>query len=305
MKKFNLINGSFFAICFLFISFMMNSVSVSGQDENASEKKSISMNMSYKVVNGIKTIKVSVDTKIDGKRQPVNNLIVNLYLNEIKKYDTTTTTGWMGNVLTNADGVGEFKFSELFNERTKNIHEFHFIATSHEDLRYEDAEAETFIYDVFVKLEVSTEDSISTATARLFQRVDGIEIPIPDAEVKLFVERTFGVFPFGEEGAVTDSFGVITAEVPSDIIGTADKKLTIIARYDDPENDGKFETTQTIPWSVLPYENEAMTRSLWSTGHNAPIPLVIASLSIIALIWGIIVYLVLMLFKIKKAGAAK
>lgn len=302
MKKYNLINGSFVAICFLFISFMMNSLSVSAQDENSSEKKSISMNMSYKVVNGIKTIKVSVDTKVDGKRQPVSNLIVNLYLNEIKKYDTTTTTGWMGNVLTNADGVGEFKFTELFNERTKNIHEFHFIATSHEDLRYEDAEAETFIYDIFVKLNVTTEDSISTATATLIKLVDGKEVPIPDAEVKLFVARTFGVFPFGEEGAVTDSFGVITAEVPSDIIGTADKKLTIIARYDDPENDGKFESTQTIPWSVLPYENEAMTRSLWSTGHNAPIPLVIASLSIIALIWGIILYLVLMLFKIKKAG---
>ena len=85
MKKYNLINGSFVAICFLFISFMMNSLSVSAQDENASEKKSISMNMSYKVVNGIKTIKVSVDTKVDGKRQPVSNLIVNLYLNEIKK----------------------------------------------------------------------------------------------------------------------------------------------------------------------------------------------------------------------------
>ena len=280
----------------------MNSLSVSAQDENASEKKSISMNLSYKVVNGVKTVKVSVDTKVDGKRQPVSNLIVNLYLNEIKKYDTTTTTGWMGNVLTNADGVGEFKFTELFNERTKNIHEFHFIATSHEDLRYEDAEAETFIYDVFVKLDVTTEDSISTATATLVKLVDGKEVPIRDAEVKLFVARTFGVFPFGEEGAVTDSFGVISAEVPSDIIGTADKKLTIIARYDDPENDGKFESTQTIPWSVLPYENEAMTRSLWSTGHNAPIPLVIASLSIIALIWGIIVYLVLMLFKIKKAG---
>jgi len=302
MKKYNILNGSFVAICLFIISFMMINTTVSAQDEYSSEKKSISMNMSYKVVNGIKTIKVSVDTKVDGKREPVSNLIVNLYLNEIKKYDTTTTTGWMGNVVTNKDGIGEFKFSELFNEKTKNIHEFHFIATSHEDLRYEDAEAETYIYDIFVKLDVTTEDSISTATATLVKLVDGKEVPIPDAEVKLFVARTFGVFPFGEEGAVTDSFGVITAEVPSDIIGTSDKKLTIIARYDDPENDGKFESTQTIPWSVLPYENEAMSRSLWSTGHNAPIPLVIASVTIIALIWGIIIYLILMLPKIKKAG---
>ena len=302
MRKIKLLNGSFVALCLFFISFMMINITAKAQDENSSEKKSISMNMSYKVVNGIKTIKVSVDTKVDGKREPVSNLIVNLYLNEIKKYDTTTTTGWMGNVVTNSDGVGEFKFSELFNERTKNIHEFHFIATSHEDLRYEDAEAETYIYDIFLKLNVTTEDSISTATATLVKLVDGKEVPIPDAEVKLFAARTFGAFPFGEEGMTTDSFGVITAEVPNDIIGTADKKLTIIARYDDPENDGKFEATQTIPWTVLPYENEEMTRSLWSTAHNAPIPLVITSVSIIALIWGIIVYLVLLLPKIKKAG---
>ena len=85
-----LLNGSLVALCLFFISFMMINITAKAQDENSSEKKSISMNMSYKVVNGIKTIKVSVDTKVDGKREPVSNLIVNLYLNEIKKYDTTT-----------------------------------------------------------------------------------------------------------------------------------------------------------------------------------------------------------------------
>lgn len=298
MKKDNLLNRNFVAICFMFISFMVMNFSTYAQDENSEEKKSISMSISYKVLNGIKTVKISVDTKVDGKRVPVSNLIVNLYLNEIKKYDTLTTTGWMGNVVTNDDGVGEFKFSELFNQKTKNIHDFHFIATSHEDLRYEDAEIETHIYDVLAKLNVTTEDSVSTATVTLTQLVDGVEILIPDAEVKLLVARTFGAFPFGEEGAVTDSFGMISAEVPSDIIGTANKTLTIIARYDDPENDGKFETTQTIPWTVMPYENEEMQRSLWSTGHNAPISLVVVSVTLIIFIWGIIAYLVLLLRKI-------
>lgn len=300
MKRYNLLNSRFVAMCFMFISFLMMHTSAIAQTENSSEKKSISMGISYKVINGIKMVKVAVEQKVDGKREPVSNLIVNLYLNEIKKFDTTTSTGWMGNVVTNKDGIGEFKFSELFNQKTKSIHEFHFIATSHEDLRYEDAEAETYIYDVFLKLNVSTEDSISTATATLTQLIDGVEIPLRETEVKLFVERTFGVFPFGEEGAVTDSFGVITAEVPSDIIGYANKTLTIIARFEDPENDGKFETTQSIPWTVMPYENAEMERSLWSTGHNAPLSLVVVSVTLITLIWGIIVYLVLLLWKIYK-----
>lgn len=300
MKRYNLLNRGFVAICFMFISFLMIHTNVVAQTENASEKKSISMSISYKVINGIKMVKVAVEQKVDGKREPVSNLIVNLYLNEIKKFDTTTTTGWMGNIVTNKDGIGEFKFTDLFNQKTKNIHEFHFIATASEDLRYEDAEAETYIYDVFLKLNVTTEDSISTATATLTQLVDGIEVPLRETEVKLFVERTFGVFPFGEEGAVTDSFGVITAEVPSDIIGYANKTLTIIARFEDPENDGKFETTQSIPWTVMPYENAEMERSLWSTGHNAPISLVIVSVTLITFIWGIIAYLVLLLRKIYK-----
>lgn len=304
MKKYITLNRNFVAILMVVIGLIAMNANAFAQEDSTSEKQSASMNLSYKIVNGIKTLKVTVETKVDGKREPVENLIVNLYLNEVKKYDTTTTTGWMGNLLTNKEGVGEFKFTERFNELTKNMHEFHFIATSNSDLRFEDSEAETYIYDVFVKLNVVTEDSISTATATLTKFVDGKEVPLPETEIKLFVKRSFGVFPFGEEGAVTDENGQITAEVPSDIIGFADKTLTLIARYDDPDYDGRIEATQTIPWTVMPYENEAMTRSLWSTGHNAPIPLVITSVTIIALIWGIIAYLVTLLFKIKKESKA-
>jgi hypothetical protein len=304
MKKYITLNRNFVAILVLIISFIAMNVNAFAQEDSTLEKQSASMSLSYKIVNGIKTLKVSVESRVDGKREPVENLIVNLYLNEVKKYDTTTTTGWMGNLLTNKEGVGEFKFTERFNELTKNMHEFHFLATSNSDLRYEDSEAETFIYDVFVKLDVVTEDSISTATATLTKFVDGVEVPLAETEIKLFVKRTFGLFPFGEEGAVTDENGQIVAEVPSDIIGFSDKTLTLIARYEDPDYDGKIEASQSIPWTVMPYENEEMARSLWSTGHNAPIPLVIASVTIILFIWGLILYLVTLLFKIKKESKA-
>ncbi len=287
-------------ISLLLIVLLLSALKVIAQ--STEEKQSVSMSIKYEVINGIKKVKVNVDTKVDGKRISVKNLIVNLYLNEIKKYDTLTALGWMGNVVTNEDGIAEFTFTKTFNSRTKDLKEFHFLATSNSDLRYEDAEAETIISDVQINLSINNLDSTKSATIKLSKMIDGVQTPLAETEIKLFVDRTFGEFPFAEEGAMTDENGEYTAEIPSDIIGTSDGKLTIIARFEDPENDGKLEVSQTIPWTILPYANKAIERTLWSPGNNAPIPLVVASVSIITVIWGLIIYLISLLFKLKKAG---
>ena len=80
MKKYITFNRNFVAILVLVISFIAMNVNAFAQEDSTSEKQSASMNLSYKIVNGIKTLKVSVETKVDGKREPVENLIVNLYL---------------------------------------------------------------------------------------------------------------------------------------------------------------------------------------------------------------------------------
>ena len=100
----------------------------------------------------------------------------------------------------------------------------------------------------------------------------------------------------------TDKNGEVTAPLPNDVIGELDGKLIIVCKMDDNETYGSVQASTSIPWTILPKENEANGRNLWSKAKNAPLVLIFAALTIIGSIWGIIIYLVFQLLKIKKLG---
>lgn len=278
------------------------SINIYAQDDSTSSKLPANMNLSYKITNGIKSIKVEISRKVDGKFIPVENLIVNLYLTEIKKYDPIIGDGWMGNLVTNEEGQAIFRFTDNFNKLMSKVHVFNFIATTSEDLRYEDMREEIIVNEALINLSFNTEDAVTIATARLTKFQDGAEVASPETEMKMLIKRTFGALPFGEDGLTTDENGEVLAEIPADLPGNANKTITVIARYDDEENNGVIEVSKDIPWKISPKVNHLTLRTLWSRGNNAPIPLVIVTVSIIILIWGTICYLVYLLFRIKKLG---
>ncbi len=281
------------------------SINIYAQNDSTSSKLQASMNLSYKITNGIKSVKVEVTRKVDGKFIPVENLIVNLYLTEIKKYDPIVGDGWMGNLVTNEDGLATFKFTDNFNKLMSKVHVFNFIATTNEDLRYEDMQEEITVNEALINFTFNTEDAVTTVVAKLTKFQDGAEVASPETEMKMLIKRTFGMLPFGEDGLTTDENGEVSAEIPADLPGNANKTITVVARYDDEENNGIIEISKDIPWKILPKVNPLTRRTLWSRGNNAPIPLVIVTVSLIILIWGTICYLVYLLFKIKRLGKTK
>ena len=299
-------NLRFIIPIFLFFSPpMADEVFAQDEKENAS-KLPVTMNISYKISDGIKNVKVQVTRKENKKFIPVDNVIVNLYLNEIKKYDEATGGGWISNLNTNEDGEGIFRFSTKFYELTAGLHEFTFIANMNSDPRYEDTQEEITINDAFITINFSEDDSIKTITAKLTELQDSAaEMPVPETEMKLFIKRTFSLLPFGEEGLYTDENGEVSGELPLDVPGNANGTLTIVAKVEDHETCGTIEVTKDVPWSVFPKENAEIGRTLWSSGKNAPVPLVVASVSIIIVIWGTIFYLVYLLFSIKEIGKNK
>ena len=293
----------------LMVLFFLNMTTAQGDDtipektgEASSEKISASMNLSYKISDGKKSIKAEVSYKEDGNFIPVENLIINLYLTEVKKYDPTTGDGWMGNVVTNELGVGVFTFTKEFYALTKGIHTFNFIVNSGSDPRYEDLQEEIIMNEPLIELSFDTQDSITTALARLSAVQEGEEVPLPETELKLLIKRTLGMLPFGEEGLTTDENGEVTAELPADVPGNANGTITVVARFDDEENNGVIEVSKNIPWKVIPKSSVLNQRFLWSSRSNAPVILIVTSIAIITTIWGILFYLVFLVFKIKKLG---
>ena len=287
------------------IAFILNdNKAVAQGTKDSVTKLSFTMNLSSISSNGARTLKVYVTRKenkktviIDDTRSPFN-----LYLKEVKEYDPATGTGWMSRTMLNNEGEGVFLFPSWFTKIADTIHEYTFIVKMNADPKYEDAEEQITIADAKINLEYSGEDSVKTFEASISGWKDQAYSPVANAELKLCIKRTFNFLPVGEAGAITDSSGEISGELPPDIPGNANRTITIAARLEDDDTYGTVEVTKDVPWSILPKANPLRGRTLWSPGGNAPLLLVISSITIIIIIWGTIIYLVSLLFKIKKLG---
>jgi len=291
------ISVSLIVIALLFL----NKEAFSGGKDSTS-KLSISMNVSYKASNGNKSVKVQVSRKENKKIISVDNLKapVCLYLNEVKAHDKSDGTGLVDRMYLSKEGEAIFEIPETINKLISDSHEFTFIAKIESDPVYEDAEEEITISDAKISISYSGKDSIKTATAVLMEWKDSAYVPVPEAELKLSIKRTFSLFPIGEEGTVTDKDGKISADLPLDIPGSFEGKITIVARIDEHETFGTVESSLEVPWDVIPKPFPEMGRALWATADNAPLVLVFSSLTIIVVIWGTIFYMIYLLYRIKK-----
>ncbi len=269
-------------------------------------KLSLTMNLSSIVSNGVRTVKVLVSRKENKKTIVVDDLrsSLNLYLNEVKEHDPLNESGWVSKTYLNNEGEGIFVFPASFYRITDSVHEYTFIVKLDSDPKYADTEDQMIVADAKINLEYSGEDSIKTASASISGWKEQAFTPIPNAELKLCIKRTFNFLPFGEAGVASNENGEISGELPLDLPGNANGTITIAARLEDDATYGTVEVTKDVPWVVLPRVNPVRGRTLWSPGDNAPLLLVISSVTIIVIIWGTIFYLISLLFKIKRLGKA-
>lgn len=276
-----------------------------GQDANdGSSKVSFTLNMSSLVSNGSRTLKIKAGRKENKKNIPVYDIRspFNLYLGMVKPHDPSDGSGWISKTYLDSDGEGVFLFPADFYSQTAGQHEFTFIVTMKDDPKYEDVEESITVTDAKISMVYSGDDSVKTATATLTAWQDSTYVPVPEAELKLCIRRTFNFLLFGEAGVLTDSSGQVSGSLPMDLPGNADATLSIFGRIEDHESYGTVEGGITVPWAILPKKNPEKGRTLWSSGDNAPLVLVVSSVAIILIIWGTILYLVYLLVKIKRLG---
>jgi hypothetical protein len=280
----------------------INDTVIAQDVKDSSAKLAFNMNLNSMYSNGNRAVKVRLSRKENRKTIIVDDLRspLILYLNDVKAFDHASGTGLISKLNINNEGEGVFEFPLNFNQLTSGLHEFTFIVKMDSDPKYEDAEEKITVADAKINIAYSGMDSIKTATATLLIWKDNDYVPMPDVELKLCIKRTFNFLPFGEAGATTDSAGNISGDLPLDIPGNTNKTLTIGARLEEDETYGNLEVTKDVPWAVLPKVNAVRGRTLWSQGDNAPLLLVISSVTIIVIIWGTIFYLVYLLFKIKR-----
>jgi len=280
---------------FVFLTVALISIHSSfAQEEKASIRISLEY---YQTNNGIPILKTLVRTRSGRRYEPVQGVIVNLFLNE------ETKNGMMGNITTDESGRGEFILPDKFSPAFDTLNQMIFIARVLNDPNYEDKTEELEITKSTLQLELNEVDSVKMVTFKLeYFDESGEKIPMEEVDLKLYVKRMLGNLPVGGDYIMTDENGEAEVEFPNDIPGDENGIITLIGRLENHDELGNMEMTKEINWGIPLPKEQASERTLWGPRDKAPLWLLIFPNLILLGIWTVIFYLVIQLYKINKEG---
>jgi mono/diheme cytochrome c family protein len=154
-----------------------------------------------------------------------------------------------------------------------------------------------------LKIELNANETQKTVTASVMS-MDSLKQPLPEIEVHFYIQRDYGLLQFGKETNFSGSDGKVTVLFPESIIGDYKGNVSIIGKV---ENSFLYnDATSTIEerWGIpLKTEDEKFgKRSLWGSRDKSPVWLLFLANGILASVWSVIIYIIINLLKIKKAG---
>jgi len=288
------------SICFGVLSILVLSLhSPAGKAQDA-EKSPLVVNLSYFTIdNKLPYLTVSAKSKASGKFQPVKGAKIKLYLN---KDSTGKGIGFIGTLVTNEKGkCGTDIPATLANIwKTSTSHTFIAITDATKDF----GETNTEITIAKSRITIDTADD-KNVTATLSEFKGEAWIPVKGVDVKLGIKRSGGDLQIGDDQSyTTDSLGQVKGEfkrlgIPGDEAGN----IVLVAKVEDNDQYGNLRVEKSEPWGVKFVSNkDFFQRALWASRFHSPVWLVVVAYSIIIAVWGTLVYLVILLVKIKKLG---
>lgn len=266
-------------------------------DSTGVEKGATSIELVYTESNNHdKLLSATVKTKIDDTYQGVKGIALQCYQKE------AATENLLGSAVTNEKGRVEFLIPE---GKLPPATEYTFLAAIENDANLEDTQEEITVGEADFTMALSEEDSVRQVIVTL-QAPDaktGELSPVAEAEVHLYVQRLFGLLPLSADAETTDENGEVTVKFPAGIPGDTAGNLVIVARVEENDRFGNLEFRRKINWgTTLIIDPNRDMRKLWSSRANAPIYLILLVNTMLIGIWGVILYIVYQVFRIKKIG---
>ena len=288
----------FLKILLVWVLFLSTSnLEIFSQESSAKQKARISLE--YSITNNEnRQLIATVKTKIGKSYQLVPNVEVNFY------YAEMVENNFIGTQLSNDMGMSILDLPKTIAYKNDSINKFDFIATIEENPTFRNVSKEIEIYESKLELNVKEKDSLRNIIVN-FTALDsmGNYIPKEDLNVKLYVKRMFGDLLVSDEYDATDKNGTLSFNFPGNIPGDEKGMLTVKAKIDDDENFGTVLVEKDMEWgTVLKFNNEANQRELWTARANTPILLLILINGMIIATWGVIIYIILQVFRIRKIG---
>ncbi|MCF8366838.1 MAG: c-type cytochrome [Bacteroidales bacterium] len=140
-------------------------------------------------------------------------------------------------------------------------------------------------------------------TAKVEQVNDnGEKLPAQGIKVNVGVQKYFGILPISSTSNYTSENGEINIVFPNNIIGDENGELTIIASVDDMEFN-PARVSENISWGQInPKDYWSERRALWKNNDYIPLWLLISFTVGAISVWLVIMYVALLVRKIKIEG---
>ena len=294
--------GKYFVWILLFL-FAFN-FNVKAQDEKAEPQQIVNFHY-YNKNNSLQYLQIESLLKTGKKSEPQAKKVFQLYLdsNNAENLITKVLTDKMGR----ARAVIPLNLKGMWDGAAAHT----FIVVAERTMPDEDEPTYEFpITKAKIQLDTSTIDGVRNITATVM-KLEGSEwVPAADVEMKVGIRRMDNsILSANDEPTyTTDSTGTVTVEMKKDSLpGDVHGNMVLAASVEDNEEFGNLLIEKTVSWGVpLKVDKTFFSqRSLWATRFRTPYWLLGIAYSMAIGIWGVIIYLIFQIIKIKKLGASQ
>ncbi|MFK5879651.1 MAG: hypothetical protein QM478_09170 [Flavobacteriaceae bacterium] len=277
-----------------FISLIILTLGSENSYAQKTKKSKARINVEYvKVMDGEVYFNIKASSRVKKKTVKISNIEISIF----NKLDDDKIA--LGKITTNMNGECRFKLKNLseIKSDSSNRYNVQFFFKGNES--FKKAKKSIRFKDANIKAKIITKDSINYMTATLIDV--NTNSPIVDESLTVQVQRLFRPLRIGEEFNITDEDGSIIVPIENDIPGI-DGNLTfeVVLFESDDYGTVKALISSNIGVPIID-ESTFDQRTMWSPRNKTPIFLLIFPNLLIIGIWGLIVYLILNLFKLSKS----
>ena len=260
---------------------------------HAQKKERLRLTASYsKIVDGPSFLDLRARARIDKTNINIANISLNAF------YEVDGEEIELGELITDNEGKARYTLEGLDEIRPDSTGLYILGASfgGNDSLRRASRSVE--FRDASITTRIKEIDSVAYISAILKDvKSDSV---IADALIKVQVERLFKPLLISEDLLMTDEEGSILVEVPNDIPGM-DGMLNLEVVIEDNDTYGTVKTVLEAPLGTpIVVDNTYNERTLWGTRGKTPLFILFFTGVLIIGSWGLIIYLIMNLYKIAK-----
>lgn len=274
---------------------LLNLIGIAAFSQSA--KNDLSLSISYfNSNNHIQYLVAHAKSKIDGKFQQIPGVSLTFYIS------AESPANIIGKGITNEKGEALIFMPPTAKEEWNKSAKQSFIVVSQTSKLYDEAKGTLDISKAKIKIDTAADRKI---IATLVELKDSVWTPVKGVDVKIAVKRLDADLNVSETPTyATDSLGVASADFKRDSLpGDSKGNLTLIAKIEDNDLYGNLSSEKVVQWgSSFKYLSQYDKRTLFARRGKSPIWLQVIAYSIVVAVWGILLFLVGQIRKLKRLG---